>query len=134
MNGGIERLARAIGYPEEIPAGAASVTLTVDGRPVEAREQGGRLLLSTTLATAPDEATLARFAGYAAGRILKEEAVLAWEPRTSSLVLWQGVAASASDVVLKRFFEVYATSCDWWLTRLAEAETLSSIPEMVIRP
>ena len=130
----IARLAHAIGYPEEIPAGVAAHVLTVEGRPVEAREEGDRLVLVSTLAEEPDEALLVRFAGYAAGRLLKEEAVLAWDPRTSSLILWQGVPATSSDDVLRRFLEVFATSCEWWLARLREEESATQIPEMVIRP
>ena len=134
MSGSVARLARAIGYPEEIPADAVSYALKVDGRSVVAHERDGLLTLTGTLAEDPDEATLVRFAGYAAGRILREEAVLAWDPQSSSLMLWQGVSAASSEAVLTRFFEVFATSCDWWFARLDEEKAASAVPEMVIRP
>ena len=131
----IERLVRAIGYPaEELPAGGGAVSLKVDGREIRVREAAGRLVLSCVVVSEPDDETVVRFAGYAAGRMLKEEAVLAWEPSQSALILWQDVPAASDDGVLRRFFEVFATSADWWFARALNDEAVSRIPEMMIRP
>lgn len=129
----VTRLARAIGYPEELPS-EGSVVLKVDGADFLAREDGGRLVLSCVLAESPDAETVERLAGYAVGRMLKEEATLAWDPAGSALILWQAVSATASEALLRRFFEVFATSADWWFARARDGEMISAIPEMVIRP
>lgn len=131
----IERFLKAIGYPTEVvPSEGGAFSLKVDGREIWACEQSGRLRLSCVLAREPDEETLVRFAGYAAGRMLKEDATLAWDPSSLSLILWQEVPAVANDEFLRRFFEVFATSADWWFARAATIETVSQIPEMMIRP
>ena len=135
LNSACERLLQAIGYPMgEIPPGGAVMPLKVDGRDFLVREDAGRLVLSCVLLAEPDEESLARCSGYAVGRMLKEEAVLAWDPASASLILWQGVSAGASDAVLRRFFEVFATSADWWFARTRDMEMGATIPEMVIRP
>ena len=78
---------------------------------------------------------MARLAGYAAGRILKEEAVLAWDPEAECPILWQDVSESASAEQLKIAFEVFCASCDWWLARADEAGGERVVfPGMMIRP
>ena len=134
MQTSIQRLAQAIGYPDEVPEGVLSFTVRVDGRDMPAAESGGRLVLRCALQADPADDVVERFAGYAVGRMLKEEATLAWDPERSELILWQAVPAQASDAVLRRFFEVFATSADWWFARARDDEAVSSIPEMVIRP
>ena len=134
VNSAIQRLAQAIGYPDEVPEGAASVTFRVDGREMTAVESGGRLVLRVVLQAEPADDLVERLAGYAVGRMLKEEATLAWDPELDALILWQAVPAQAADGVLRRFFEVFATSADWWHARVREDGEVSSIPEMVIRP
>ena len=129
----ITALATAIGYPEEVPAASESFVFSVDGGRVEASVERGRLVLVRGLAAAGD-VDLAQFAGYAAGRVLREEAVLAYDPGDDRVILWQDVPADADAGLLRRFFEVFAASCDWWLARLDEAGTAASVPEMMIRP
>ena len=128
------RLARAIGYPEEIPPGARSFVFQVDGHAVEAAEESGRLRLACHLPRPGEEGDLVRLAGYATGRMLKEEAVFAWDPEAETAMLWQDVPATAGDALLRRFFEVFMTSCDWWAARIGDAPAVSRIPEMVILP
>ena len=131
----VERFLKAIGYPtDELPPGEGAVSLKVDGRAVLVCEAAGRLVLSCVVVSEPDEETVVRFAGYAAGRLLKEEAVLAWDQSLSALILWQDVPAASDEAVLRRFFEVFATSADWWFARALDDETVSRIPEMMIRP
>ena len=129
----ITALASAIGYPEEVPAASVSFVFSVDGGRVEASIERGRLVLVRGLAAAGD-VDLAQFAGYAAGRVLREEAVLAYDPTDDRLILWQDVPADASAGLLRRFFEVFAASCDWWLARVDGASPAASVPEMTIRP
>ena len=129
----IGALARAIGYPEEVPPDSRSFSFSVDGGRVEASVERGRLTLVRGLSASAD-VDLAQFAGYAAGRVLREEAALAYDPGDDRLILWQDVPADADAGLLRRFFEVFAASCDWWLARLDESGHAASIPEMTIRP
>lgn len=133
----IERLARAIGYPAEVPAGSRSFTFLVDGREIPAREEDGRLVVSYELSD-PESAQGCppdRLAVYAAGRILKEEAALAWDPERGVSVLWQACDASVSGRVLVAFFESFLNSVDWWVERIEEHDDERIRPsEMIIRP
>ena len=133
MKTAIERLAGAIGYPERIPEGAVSYVFQVDGADILAEEEGGRLRLSLDLPV--EDSKIPRFAAYAAGRILREDAVLSYG---KSLFLWQDASVSADGRELARLFETFADSCDWWRARVEEGlETNQSeamSPEMVIRP
>lgn len=129
----LNALAKAIGYPEEVPLGSASFAFSVEDGAVEATVANGRLILVRDLAAAAD-VDLAAFAGYAAGRVLREEAVLACDPATDRVILWQDLPAAADAALMRRFFEVFAASCDWWLARVRGAETAAAIPELMIRP
>ena len=128
------RLAQAIGYPEEVPAGARSFVFLADGHAIEAVEDAGRLRLTCRFPQGGEEGDLVRLAEYATGRLLKEEAVFAWDPEAEAPMLWQDVPAAAGDALLRRFFEVFATSCDWWMARVGDAAVVSRLPEMVILP
>ena len=130
----ITRLIDAVGYPERAPGGALSFTLQVDGADVLAEERGGRLRLSLKLAVA--EGLLSKFAAYATGRMLREEAVLSVDGERG-LFLWQDAPASAASRVLVRLFETFMDSCDWWRARVEEQSggEERSEPEMfMIRP
>ncbi len=130
----VERLLSAIGYPETIPEDTSSFTLLVDGGEVLARADGGRILLSRTLAC--DAADLPRLAAFAPGRMLREEAVLAAEPTEGGAVfLWQDAPDTAPPSALQRLFETFCDSCDWWLDRVGEFSAPEpEIPPMMIRP
>ena len=129
----IRSLATAIGYPEEVDTASESFVFSVDGGRIEASVERGRLVLVRELASSGD-VDLAQFAGYAAGRVLREEAVLAYDPTDDRLILWQDMPADADAGLLRRFFEVFAASCDWWLARVDGASPASPVPEMTIRP
>ena len=129
----IRSLATAIGYPEEVNTASESFVFSVDGGRIEASIERGRLILVRELASSGD-IDLAQFAGYAAGRVLREEAVLAYDPTDDRLILWQDMPADADAGLLRRFFEVFAASCDWWLARVDGASPAASVPEMTIRP
>ena len=129
----IRRLIDAVGYPERAPDDATSFTLRVDGQEIVAEERDGRLILSRKLTD--DDALLPSLAGYAAGRLLREDAVLAADPGASGALLWQDAPATADASALVRLFETFLDSCDWWRARVAgDAEKTESVPAMMIRP
>ena len=133
MKNALENLCEAIAYPDPLPAGAEVFQLRVDGGVVAARLLSGRLVLSREITRA--EADLPKLASYAAGRLLREEAVLAWDESTGACILWQECPANASSAQLLHFFETFLTSCDWWLARVADlaAEPIVT-PTLVIMP
>ena len=71
-----DRLLGAIGYPERIPNTDAPFTLRVDGRGVLVEVSAGRIVLSIVLTE--DESMIPALAAYAAGRMLHEDATLAY--------------------------------------------------------
>lgn len=140
MKTAIERLAESIQYPETVPAGAMSFTFSVDGADIAVRESDGRLIAVRSLwvASGDDEIDAhmpGMLARYAAGRILREEAALAWDDAHNAVILWQDIPTSAPTERFRRFFEVFAASCEWWSDRVQEAMTPEPVfPQMVIRP
>ena len=127
-----DRLLVAIGYPERIPNTDAPFTLRVDGREGLVEMSAGRIVLSVTLTE--DESMIPALAAYAAGRMLREEATLAYGK--GNVFLWQDAPADADDRALVRLFESFSDSCDWWLARVEErgkGEAVE-ISESVIRP
>jgi hypothetical protein len=153
-----DRLLAAIGYPERISNTDEPFTLRVDGREVFVEESAGRIVLSSALTE--DDSMLPTLAVYAAGRMLHEDATLAYgsfevskfrslegtaaKPlniQTSKLpgnhvFLWQDAPADADDRTLVRLFESFADSCDWWRARVDERGKSDAveISEAVIRP
>ena len=127
-----DRLLAAIGYPERIPNTDELFTLRVDGREVLVEMSAGRIVLSVALTE--DESMIPALAAYAAGRILREEATLAFG--NGNVFLWQDAPADADDRTLLRLFESFINSCDWWCARVEErgkGEAVE-ISEAVIRP
>ena len=124
-------MATAIGYPETVSDGVRSFVFAVDGVEVKAEESDATLTLSCVLTG--DESALPRLAGYAAGRMLKENATLSWD---SGAILWQEADAHAGDRALARFFEDFMNSCDWWLARIDAEAAQGTSPDdiMMIRP
>lgn len=132
MQGAIERLAAAIGYPQKVPEGAVSFEFLVDDDPVTARTQGGALQFRWMM---PEGLPLERLAVFAAGRVLREEAVLAWDPATERAMLWQGAAKGADDRALVRTFQAFLNSRDWWAERVREIKApKAKLADLVIRP
>lgn len=131
MTTAVDRLLDAIGYPERASAGAASFMLQVDGGEIVASVAADALRLVCLLAG--DASELPRLAGYAAGRMLREDAALAWGD--VGAFLWQEVPAAADAHALRRFFETFCDSCDWWRERLDGGRDEPAAAEtMVIRP
>ena len=71
-----ERLLSVIGYPEKIPDTDGPFTLRVDGKEVLVEESAGRIVLSHVLTDA--DSMIPTLAAYAAGRMLREDATLAF--------------------------------------------------------
>ena len=131
----LEHFLRSVGYPDRVQEGSSSFTMRVDGMEVVAKEASGRIVLSYSLSG--DSAIVPTLCSYAAGRILREDAVLACDK--SSALLWQDVSASSGEREMVRFFETFVDSCDWWRERvdaLSGGATASTAPDdaMVIRP
>ena len=133
-NAAIEQLLKSIGYPEQAPDGADSFTLFVDGGEIVAQANGRGLRLMCSLTD--DESQLPRLAGYAAGRMLREDAVLSCGRQGA--FLWQDIPPNSDRMEMQRNFEVFADACDWWRARLSETdgggEASSPFAEMMIRP
>lgn len=129
---GLEYFLKAIGYPDRAPEGSVSFTLRVDGREMLVENTAGRIVLSHILTE--DGSLFPTLAACAAGRILREDATLAYG--RSSAFLWQDAPADADDRAFVRLFESFADSCDWWRARVDERGKVGSveISEAVIRP
>ena len=142
----IERLAEAIEYPDGVPEGALAFSFRADGGEIGASETpDGRLLLRMDL-TAPSsfpspddaDALLPALVVHVPGRMLREEAVLAADD--AGAFLWQDAPAAADARTLRRLFETFMDSCDWWRARVEErtghgAETgARDMPGFIIRP
>ena len=132
MKNAIERLAAAVGYPEPVPDGAVSFVFRVDDRPIRARMSGARLILQWDF---PEGASVETLAGFAAGRILREEAVLAWDSSMERLILWQSAAKGADERTLAGAFQSFLNACDWWAERVRELSApKAKLADFVIMP
>ena len=123
----LEHFLKSVGYPDRVLEGSSSFTMRVDGMEIVAREASGRIVLSYSLSD--DSSIVPTLCSYAAGRILREDAVLTCDK--SSAFLWQDAPASSSEREMVRFF--------WWRERvdaLSGGATASTAPDdaMVIRP
>ncbi len=142
MTPSLEKFLKAIGYPDKVESDGASAALLVDGASVFCEDRGNRLVLSFDLGEEASGTSLPRFAQYAAGRILKEDAVLAYGRlgAKETCFLWQDAPADAAPGELLRFFETFLNSCDWWRERCGgRAESSEGLPPspdktMMIRP
>ena len=132
MKGLVERLGEAIGYPERVPEGAVSFAFRVDDDPVEARVKAGTLLFKWTF---PENAPVERLAEFAAGRILRDPAVLAWDPVRERAILWWRTTKGADDRELVQAFRAFLDSRGWWKTCVAElTKPKATLRDLVIRP
>ncbi len=133
LKNALEILCEAIAYPDPVEPGATRCRLEVDDAAVTARLLDGRLVLSRAIDR--EEKDLPQLAEYAVGRMLVEEAVLAWDERAAECILWQEIQEDAEGADLLRFFETFMNSCDWWQDRARELNAPPpSYPDIVIRP
>lgn len=118
MNSSIERFLNTIGYPiEEIERTEGPVSLLVDEMTVKVIENRGDLVLRFSLGSI-EEVNAAEILGFAAGRVLKEAAVVAFDPESEEIFIWSKIAANASDAKMTKVFEEFMTSCEWWRAAL----------------
>lgn len=130
MSNPLNKLCKAIGYPELPPEGAGDFVIAVDGTEITAKSMGSRIVLQWKVTEDGDE--LARLASYAAGRMFKEKAVLCWDESEEACVLWQDTE-NMQDLV--GFFESFMNSCDWWAARKGDSRsTVDTLQEMIIMP
>ena len=129
----ISSLGIAVGYPEKVADGAQVFTFRVDGEEIVVQCLASRLVLKRYLAVPFGE--LKVFASYAAGRMLREEAVLAWDDRAEQAFLWREIPEKADAAEMKAAFEEFVDSCDWWNQRVSEIDAPKSVfPDIMIRP
>ena len=129
----ISKLASAIGYPDKVADGLVVYTFRVDGWEIIAEKIGNRIVLKHYLDVTSDDLPL--FASYAAGRLLREEAVLAWDDNAQKAVLWREIPPNADLPMMKDAFEEFADSCEWWMQRVMEIDAPKSVfPDVMIRP
>ena len=110
----ISRLAKAIDYPDEVPDGARSFVFRVDGEEILASSGEGSVRRVHDLGA--KDSDLPALADYAVGRMLREDATLACD-RVGAF-LWQETSETSDAHALRRFFETFCDSCDWWRARL----------------
>lgn len=130
------RLGEAIRYPDKIPGGTDWFVFRVDGMEIVAESTGARIVLKYALTD--NESLFEKLAKYAAGRMLKEEAVLAAESQDAGgFFIWQDAPADASAHDLMRLFETFCGSCDWWRERVESvggAAPQFGPEQMIMRP
>lgn len=132
MKGLVERFGELIGYPERVPAGAVSFVFRVDDDPVEVRMKAGTLLFKWMF---PENAPVERIAEFAAGRILRDRAVVAWDAFRERAILWQRTRKGDGERAQVEAFRVFLGACDWWKRCVAElVQPKATLAEIVIRP
>jgi hypothetical protein len=129
----ISKLASAIGYPDKVADGLVVYTFRVDGWEIIAEKIAFRIVLKRYLDVSYDD--LPMFASYAAGRLLREEAVLAWDDKMQKAVLWREIPPQTDSSEMRAAFEEFADSCEWWMQRVMEIDAPKSVfPDIMIRP
>ena len=109
--------------------------MIIDGAEVKMFERDGRYVLSRSLCEPGESCDVVRLASLAAGRFLREEAVLSWDGRDGTPILWQDAPATISDAEKERLLNRFLASVDWWVERIGEsAAAAPTFPDMVILP
>lgn len=126
-------MAEAIGYPDKVPDDVLSFVFRIDGAEIKAFSSGESVRLVCEIDAGEDD--LPALADWAVGRMLREEATLAAAP-SGKPFLWQEASAKADGPSLRRFFEKFLDSCDWWRARAEEKESGGAprFPSVMIRP
>lgn len=133
MTAHIQALLTAIEYPEEVLEVGGVAVLRVDGEAVRVQVVGKQLVLSQIIDRAEED--VPELAALATGRILRDEAVLAWDAREAAMIVWQALAPEAGAQALAAGFERFMDVCDWWRERASALHAPPpAFPEMVIHP
>ena len=132
---------RIVRYPEAEASPDGRTMLVFDGQPVLFHEERGALTLQMELPPLPDEAdkrheTLLNLMSYAMGRSMKDDAILSYDTKNKTLLLWQTLKGVISDETLVSTVETFLATGEWWRQRLqAKQMTASSQPQtMFFRP
>lgn len=129
----IATLADAIGYPERVLDGTRSFAFRIDEAIIIAEYTGSRLVLRHELDVSTED--LVQFAIFAAGRMLREEAVLGWDERSEKAFLWREIPSRLDAADLRSAFEDFCDSCDWWDSRVGELHIPRTVfPDIMIHP
>ena len=136
-----EKIMRLVRYPQAEASPDGRTTLVFDGQPVLFHEERGVLTLQTELPPLPDNADkrhemLLNLMSYAMGRTLKDDAILAYDTNSKTLLLWKTLKGLMDDDALVSFVETFLASSEWWSQRLQGASATAAPPpnSMFFRP
>ena len=136
-----EKFMRIVRYPAAEASPDGKTTLVFDGQPVLFHEERGVLTLRMELPPLPDDAdkrheTLLNLTSYAMGRSLKDDAVLAYDTDSKTLLLWKTLKGILDDDALVSSVETFLASGEWWRQRLQGSQATSAPPPnaMFFRP
>ena len=126
-----EKFMRLVRYPQANASPDGRTTLVFDGQPVLFQEDGGGLKLQTDLPALPEDAearreTLLKLMGYAMGRSLKDNAILAYDSSRKTLFLWQPLGGVIDDETLVSQVEGFLAAAEWWRLRLQRQDGAAS--------
>ncbi|MCR4574996.1 MAG: CesT family type III secretion system chaperone [Lentisphaeria bacterium] len=132
---------RIVRYPAAEASSDGRTTLVFDGQPVLFQEERGVLTLQMELPPLPNDADkhhemLLNLMSYAMGRSMKDDAILSYDTKNKTFLLWQTLKGVISDETLVSTVETFLATGEWWRQRLqAKQMTASSQPQtMFFRP
>ena len=133
---------RIVRYPAAEASPDGRTMLVFDGQPVLFHEERGALTLQMELPPLPDEAdkhheTLLNLMSYAMGRSMKDDAILSYDTKNKTLLLWQTLKGVISDETLVSTVETFLATGEWWRQRLQAPQAVQSAPPphtMFFRP
>ena len=137
-----EKFMRIVRYPAAEASPDGRTTLVFDGQPVLFHEERGALTLRMELPPLPDDAdkrheTLLNLTSYAMGRSLKDDAILSYDTKSKTLLLWQTLKGVIDDQMLVSTVETFLATGEWWRQRLQAPQAAPSVPPphtMFFRP
>ena len=137
-----EKFMRIVRYPEAEASPDGRTMLVFDGQPVLFQEERGVLTLRMELPSLPDDADkrhemLLNLTSYAMGRSLKDDAILSYDTKGKTLLLWQTLKGIMDDETLVSSVETFLTAGEWWRLRLQGPQATAAPPpphSMFFRP
>ena len=137
-----EKFMRIVRYPEAEASPDGRTMLVFDGQPVLFQEERGVLTLRMELPSLPDDADkrhemLLNLTSYAMGRSLKDDAILSYDTKGKTLLLWQTLKGIMDDETLVSSVETFLVAGEWWRLRLQGPQAAAAPPpphSMFFRP
>ena len=137
-----EKFMRIVRYPEAEASPDGRTMLVFDGQPVLFQEERGVLTLRMELPSLPDDADkrhemLLNLTSYAMGRSLKDDAILSYDTKGKTLLLWQTLKGIMDDETLVSSVETFLAAGEWWRLRLQGPQAAAAPPpphSMFFRP